>query len=94
MLAPSLPHRERDLVVLGLNELDVHVHMSDVFRELSTRALDGNQPGLNVQSDIVRNSQLLGSMDIAHLNGWSRMVSSLSEGESGGLGVRICPSEC
>lgn len=94
MLAPSLPHRERDLVLLALDELDVHVHVSDIFRELSARALDGDQARLDLQRDVLWNSQLLGGKDVAHLNGWRRVVSSLGEGDLGGFGMRICPSEC
>jgi len=44
MLASALPYRECDRVVLaGLDELDVHVHMSDVFGQFTARALDVDQ---------------------------------------------------
>jgi len=66
MLTPSLPHRERDLIILALDELDVHVHMSDIFRELSARALDADQPRLDLQSDALRDSKLLSGKDVAH----------------------------
>jgi len=47
VLAPTLPDREGHLVLLALDELDVHVYVSDIFRELSARTLDVDLSGLD-----------------------------------------------
>jgi hypothetical protein len=73
MLSSSLPDRKRDLVILALDELDVHVHMSDVFRELAARALDGNQARLDFELHALGDGELLCGQDVAHLKGEVRL---------------------
>jgi hypothetical protein len=60
MLASALPNCKRDLVLLALDELDVHVHVSEIFYELSAWASDGDQARLDFERDALRDGQLLG----------------------------------
>ena len=67
VLATALPYREADLVVLSLLKPDVHVDMTDVLRQSSTRTLDGNEAGLDVHGDTLGDVELFGLENVTHL---------------------------
>jgi hypothetical protein len=67
VLAAALPYGKGDLVVLALEQADVHVHMADIFGERRPGTLNGNDPRLDGNLDAVGDGELFGLENVAHL---------------------------
>ena len=67
MLAATLPDSEGDLVGLALEDPDVHVDVTDILRQRSAGALDGDDAGLDVDGNPLRNVEFFGLEDVPHL---------------------------
>ena len=67
MLAATLPYGKADLVVLALLQPDVHVDVTDILGQRSTRALNGNEAGLDVHGDTLGDGEFFGLEDVPHL---------------------------
>ena len=68
MLPATLPDGESNLgAVLGFNQPDVHVDVSDVLDELAPWALDGDDTRLDLNIDTLRNIEFFCRVDVPHL---------------------------
>ena len=67
MLTAALPYCECHLVGLALLQPDVHVDVTDILRQRSTRALDGDDAGLDVDGNPLRDVEFFGLEDVPHL---------------------------
>lgn len=67
MLAVASPDGKYDLRLRTLLQLDVHVDVADVLRELASGALNGDEPRLDLYGDTLGDFELFGLEDVAHL---------------------------
>ena len=67
MLPSTTPYRQRNLPSLPLHELDVHLHMTNVFLEGATRTGDGDESRLDLDGDTLRHVEFLSLHDVLHL---------------------------
>ena len=70
MFPVSLPNCKSDLVVLALNQADVHIDMANVLCERSPRPSDHNNARLDGDSHTVWDLQFFGFENVAHLRSW------------------------
>lgn len=77
MLTATLPYCKRNLVRLALLEPDVHVDVTDILRQLSAGTRYGDETGLDVDSNPLRNVEFFGLEDVPHLP-QMKMVSASS----------------
>jgi len=55
MLPSTLPDSKKNLVGRALGEPDIHINVSDILRECSSRTSDRNDAGLDGDLDALRN---------------------------------------
>lgn len=74
MLAATLPDGEEDLGSLrALDNSDVHVNMSDIFGEGSSRASNGDDTGLDNDFNALGDFEFFDLLDVQHLE-WLKSV--------------------
>ena len=73
MLAVASPDGKDDLRLRALLQLNVHVDMANVLRELASGALNGDEPRPDLDSHTLGNLELFGLEDVTHL--WWESVS-------------------
>lgn len=66
MLPSALPDGESDLVDLSLDDLNVHVDMSDILLQLPSWTLYGDEPRLDGHCDSLWHVELLGLENVTH----------------------------
>ena len=67
MLAATLPYCQADLVCLALQNLDVHVDVTDILLQRSSGTSDRDETGLDVDGDTLGNVEFFGLVDVPHL---------------------------